>query len=97
MLSEKMSDHVRENGDGPDDALAATTDVLVRTLRALGKSGRPDEASRLAAKAYIALRDGRPREADRINGVMHFLAKLPPEPDAPPIHAPAATTSGGTP
>lgn len=71
-----------------DDPLASTTDVLVRTLRALGQAGHPDAASRLAAKAWWALREVRPREAERINGAMHFLARLPAEPGAPPTEAP---------
>ncbi|MDN5794755.1 MAG: hypothetical protein L0H79_03265 [Intrasporangium sp.] len=71
-----------------EEALAGTTDVLVKTLRALGQAGRPDAASRLAAKAWWALREASPREAERINGAMHFLARLPAEPGAHPTEAP---------
>ncbi len=71
-----------------EEALVGTTDVLVKTLRALGQAGHPDAASRLAAKAYMALREVRPREAERINGAMHFLARLPAEPGAHPTEAP---------
>lgn len=63
-----------------EDTVVGTTDVLVKTLRALGRAGRPDAASRLAARAWWVLRDARPREAERINGVMHYLARLPEEP-----------------
>lgn len=73
----------------PIVAITATTDVLVKALRALGQAGRPDAASRLAAQAWWVLRDPHPREAERVNGVMHFLARLPAEPDAPPTDAPA--------
>lgn len=66
-----------------EQAIVGTTDVLVKTLRALGQAGHPDTASRLAAKAWWALRETRPREAERVNGAMHFLARLPPEPGAP--------------
>jgi hypothetical protein len=59
-----------------EDALVRTTDVLVKTLRALGHAGHPDAASRLAARAWWALRDTRPREAERVNGTMHYLARL---------------------
>lgn len=69
-------------------ALAGTTDVLVKALRALGQAGKPDAASRLAAKAWWALRDVSPREAERVNGAMHFLARLPAEPGADPTEAP---------
>ena len=58
------------------DPLAGTTDILVKTLRALGEAGHPDAASRFAARAWWLLRDGRPREAERINGAMHYLARL---------------------
>jgi hypothetical protein len=71
------------------DVLAETTEILVKALRALGKAGHPDAASRLAAKAWWALRTSRPREAERVNGAMHFLARLPVEPDAQPTEAPA--------
>ena len=80
---------VNDPAAGLEDALVATTDVLVKALRALGNAGHPDAASRLAAKAWWALRTSRPREAERINGAMHFLARLPVEPDAQPTEAPA--------
>ena len=69
-------------------AITDTTAVLIRALRALGEAGRPDAASRLAATAWWSLR-ALPREAERVNGTMHFLTRLPAEPDAPPAHAPA--------
>jgi uncharacterized protein (DUF2249 family) len=62
------------------DALAATADLLVKALRALGAAGQPDAASQLAARAWWVLRDSRPREAEHINGAMHYLARLPAEP-----------------
>ncbi|MBD9698400.1 hypothetical protein IGS67_02680 [Flavimobilis sp. GY10621] len=67
----------------PDDTtLVATVDVLLRALRALGSAGRPDAANRLAARAWLALRDEHPRQAERINGTMHHLARQPTEPCA---------------
>lgn len=72
-----------------DDVVAGTTDVLVRTLRALGQAGRPDAASRLAARAWWLLRDTNPREAERVNGAMHYLARLlPPTPGDGPVAQP---------
>lgn len=59
-----------------DDEL---TVLLVRTLRALGAAGRPVQALRLAASGYAALRHDRPASAERLNAVMHSLARLPPE------------------
>lgn len=56
---------------------ASMTTVLVKALRALGKAGQPDEGLRLAARAWSALRHEHPGEAERINGTMHFLARMP--------------------
>lgn len=53
------------------------TRALVSTLRALGQTGQAEQASRLAARAYTALRLTDPKTAERINGVMHYLALLP--------------------
>jgi len=74
--------------------VAETTDILIRSLRALGRAGHPDAASRLAARAWATLRDVRPREAERLNGTLHYLAGLPPEADAPPIATPAGPGAG---
>lgn len=67
------------------DALVSTTDVLVKTLRALGQNGQPEAANRLAAKAYWALRPTSPEQAERINGAMHYLARLETS-TIPPTH-----------
>jgi hypothetical protein len=75
------------------DVVTATTDVLVKALRALGQAGHPDAASRLAAKAWWALRDQHPRQAERIIGAMHYLARLPAEPGAHPTEAPASLST----
>lgn len=57
----------------PVEALAS---ALISALRGLGEAGHPAEASRIAARAYAALRHEEPRIAERINGVMHHLARL---------------------
>lgn len=54
--------------------------LFSKALRELGDAGRPVAANRLAAKAWWAIKDSDPRGAHRINGVMHYLAKLPDEP-----------------
>ena len=64
----------------PDELVASLTVVLTKSLRALGKAGQPDEASRLAATGWSLLRHEHPREAEKINGMMHFLARLPGSP-----------------
>ena len=67
--------------DETTDAVDRLTSALVRALRRLGAAGEPVEASRIAADAWSALRHDQPRAADRLNGVMHHLARL--ESDAP--------------
>ena len=67
------------------EAIHSLTDVLIRALREAGKTGQPDTASRLAAQAWLALKKDWPREAERVHGVMHFLARLP-EPIEIPDH-----------
>jgi len=57
----------------PIDHLAT---ALVTALRRLGAAGEPETASRIAAQAYVAVRRDDARVAERINGVMHHLARL---------------------
>ncbi|MGH8889113.1 MAG: hypothetical protein ACRDV3_05040 [Acidothermaceae bacterium] len=64
-------------GRAGGDVLADTTELLVKALRALGAAGQPVAASKMAARAWWVLRDTSPREAERVNGVMHYLARLP--------------------
>jgi len=50
--------------------------LFVKALRRLGNAGEPEEASKLAAQAWWALKDTDPRAAEHVNGVMHYLAGL---------------------
>lgn len=50
--------------------------ILTRLLRVAGDAGQPQEANRLAGQAWSALRRVNPHAAQRINGSMHYLAKL---------------------
>ena len=52
------------------------TDALVTALRRLGDAGQPGEANTLAARTYSSLRREEPHIAGRLNGVMHYLARL---------------------
>lgn len=54
----------------------ALTDALIAALRRLGAAGEPVAASQLAARAYADVRHSEPRLAERLNGVMHHLARL---------------------
>jgi hypothetical protein len=70
--------------------------VLVRALRGLGEAGDPDQASRLAALAWSAVRHSNPSAAERLNGTMHYLARLPDPTNTPHRGQPAprGTTQG---
>jgi uncharacterized protein (DUF2249 family) len=62
----------------PDSArsLRATTRVLGRALRALAGAGRAEEASALAADAWVGLREDAPAEAARLTALLHGLTRL---------------------
>src|SRR5450759_5501160 len=59
-----------------DPAVEQLTSSLVRALRRLGDTGEPEAANRLAGEAYAAIHRDEPRAAQRLNGVMHYLARL---------------------
>jgi len=59
--------------------------LLAHAALALGRAGRPAEASRLAAQGLAIVRAGATPAARRLNGVMHSLARLPELP-APNHH-----------
>jgi ferric-dicitrate binding protein FerR (iron transport regulator) len=63
-----------------DETLKALTPVLVDALCTLGESGRPETANRLAGRAWAALRQRHPAEAQRVNALMHRLARMPSDP-----------------
>ena len=58
-------------------ALDELTDLFCRTVRQLGKAGQAEEASRLSGRAWWILHEVSPEGAEHVNGVMHFLARLP--------------------
>jgi len=82
----------------PDQAggeqLSAVVSTLIKTLRALGQAGEPDRALELAATAWSHLRREDPRQAERINGCMHFLARLPQSQPVPATGTAAPVTRG---
>jgi uncharacterized protein (DUF2249 family) len=64
----------------PDrDPVPALTRLLVRALRGLGEAGSPVRASQLAAAGWTVLRHEHRSDAERLNGVLHYLARLPAE------------------
>lgn len=73
----------RETGMAEDDANRGDRDLVTlftKALRALGKAGHADEAMRLGGKAWWALEPTDPRAAERVNGTMHYLARLLEDP-----------------
>lgn len=78
----------------------ADRDLVVlfsKSLHLLGDAGYPVAASRLAAKAWWTLKDQDPKGAQRVSGVMHYLAKLPEEttePGRPSTPVPQTTNTG---
>jgi uncharacterized protein (DUF2249 family) len=61
----------------PAETVRELTSVFARAVRRLGQAGHVEEASRLAGKAYVALMRTAPDAAEHVNGVMHYLARLP--------------------
>ncbi|MEO5918124.1 MAG: hypothetical protein ABIQ17_01050 [Candidatus Limnocylindrales bacterium] len=59
-----------------DPAVTQLTTSLTRALRRLGDVGEPTTAAQIAAQAYGALRREHAPAAERINQVMHYLARL---------------------
>lgn len=64
-----------EGAPGSEALITEMTDLLVKAVRALGAAGQPEAASRIAGKAWWVLKDW-PRQAERVNGTMHYLARL---------------------
>lgn len=60
-----------------DQALQALNRHFLRALLALGETGNAqrDQACRIAAAAWSELRHAHPREAERLNGVLHALTQ----------------------
>jgi uncharacterized protein (DUF2249 family) len=59
-----------------EKTVSALTRVLARALRELGESGAPESASRLAAQAWVTVRHSHRPQAERLAGVLHYLARL---------------------
>jgi uncharacterized protein (DUF2249 family) len=57
------------------EPVTTVTVVLIDALRALEAAGQPEAASRLAGRAYAALRREHPEHAQRINALMHRLTR----------------------
>lgn len=47
--------------------------IFIQTLKCLGEAGETDAACKLAARGWSLLRQDQPADAQRLNGVLHFL------------------------
>lgn len=56
------------------EPLCGVSRLLGRSLLSLAQTGRSEEASRLAAEAWVLLREVAPVEAARLAGLLHVLA-----------------------
>lgn len=55
------------------DPIASLNHLFMQALLRMGDAGEIDAACRLAAQGWSLLRHDRPKEAERLNGVMHNL------------------------
>jgi len=56
-----------------DDVLAELNRILIKALRDLDAAGRQDEACRYSGQAWSILRHQFTKEAERHNGLLHYL------------------------
>lgn len=56
--------------------------LFVKSLKALAVAGQEDEACTLAGQAWSVLRHDAPKEAERLNGLLHYLT-APKKTDKP--------------
>jgi len=59
----------------PGNKLATLNRLFMQALLALGDTGELEQACRLAAAGWTTLRRQHPREAERLNGVLHALTR----------------------
>jgi hypothetical protein len=64
-----------EVGDATD-VVDGLTRVLAKACRALADAGQPRAAGKLAADGWALLRETHIPQADRLDGTMHYTARL---------------------
>lgn len=62
--------------DPAADLVDGLTRVLVRAVRRLAEAGEPRDAGRIAAEGWKLLRADHQRQAMRLDGAMHHIARL---------------------
>ena len=55
------------------EALTELNRLFVKSLRGLADAGQAEEACRIGAEGWSRIRHVAPREAERLNGVMHYM------------------------
>ena len=81
-MSAEHEDHHHSHDDEPDtvgdasDVVDGLTRVLARACRALADAGQPRAAGKLAADGWALLRETHIPQADRLDGTMHYTARL---------------------
>lgn len=60
---------------GSGDAVRPLNRLFIQALKALRDKGEGDLACRLAAQAWLVLRDGEADEADRLTAALHVLTR----------------------
>jgi hypothetical protein len=58
------------------DVVDGLTRVLAKACRRLGDAGHPEDAAALAAQGWALVRQVHPAQAGRLDGTMHYLARL---------------------
>jgi hypothetical protein len=61
---------------GSPDVVDGLTRALAKACRRLGDAGHPEDAAALAAQGWALVRKVHPAQADRLDGTMHYLARL---------------------
>lgn len=61
--------------------MAELAHLLRRSVKALADAGRPAAAAKIGASAWSLLRSDHGVEAERFNGLLHYVARLDVSPD----------------
>lgn len=65
-----------ETPDEAVDLVDGLVRVLARACRRLAEAGKPHDAGRLAADGWVLLRRTHPDQAQRLDGAMHYVARI---------------------
>jgi hypothetical protein len=58
------------------DVVDGLTRVLAKACRQLADAGQPRAAGKLAADGWVLLRETHLKQAERLDGAMHYTARL---------------------